>query len=179
MKHTILKNKSEIKDSDSSELYVIDADEKIARSILESLKQKNIKKKIALFGRDNVFNRRALETLKINFLVSPEREISENYNDKRKDTLKQRDSGLNHVLAKIAKDKEIKIVIDVDDLNSISDRKKKAQRLARIIQNVKICRRAGCKILIWSLSDAMKEKELEAFGFSIGMSSQQVKESLS
>ncbi|MEI6058436.1 MAG: hypothetical protein WCP89_01570 [archaeon] len=179
MKFTILKNKSEIKDSDNSEVYVIDADEKIARSILESLKQKNIKKKIATFGRDNVFNRRALETLKINFLISPEREFGGERESKRKDTLKQRDSGLNHVIAKIAKDKDISMVIDIDDLSSIQDRKQKAKRLSRIIQNIKISRRAGCKILVWSLSGEMGKKELEAFGFSIGMSSQQVKESLS
>ena len=86
--------------------------------------------------------------------------------------------GLNHVIAKIAKEKDIAIVIDIDDFNSIKDKKKKAQRLARIIQNVKICRRAKCKLLIWSLSGEIDKKAIEAFGFSIGMSSQQVKESV-
>ncbi len=178
MKFKFIKSKSDIQASDDYDTWIIDADEKIARGIIESLKQKNIKKKIAVLGRDNSFNRRALETLKINYLVSPERELSENYNDKRKDTLKQRDSGLNHVIAKIAKEKDIAIVIDIDDFNSIKDKKKKAQRLARIIQNVKICRRAKCKLLIWSLSGEIDKKAIEAFGFSIGMSSQQVKESV-
>ena len=59
-------------------------------------------KKIAVLGRSGDFNRRALETLKIDYLVSPE--LGE-----RKDTLKHRDSGLNHVLAKIAKEKGIEL----------------------------------------------------------------------
>jgi len=172
MESTILRNKSEIKESDNSDIYILDSDEKTARSILESLKQKNIKKKIAILGRDNNFNRRALETLKIDFLISPERELPK---DKKKDTLKQRDSGLNHVLAKIAKEKNISIIIDFNDFNSIKDKKQKSLRLARIIQNIEICRKAKCNVLICDFSNQTKEKELRAFGFSIGMSSQQVK----
>jgi RNase P/RNase MRP subunit p30 len=90
--------------------YLIDADEKTTRAIIQSLKSKN--KTIAILGRDNKFNRRALETLKINYLISPER-------GSRKDTLKQKDSGLNHFLAKRAKQKNIAIVINFTESRSV------------------------------------------------------------
>lgn len=164
MKFKIIKSKNEI--SGKAEGYLIDADEKITRGIIASLKNKNFGGRIGVFGRDDNFNRRALETLKIDYLVSPEL-------GQRRDTLKQRDSGLNHVLAKIAKQNKIEVVIDFDDVNKLKG-KEKALRLARVIQNIKICRRAKCKIKIWDFSGKGDEKVLKAFGFSLGMSSQQV-----
>jgi hypothetical protein len=53
--------------------------------------------------------------------------------------------------------------------------KVKALRLARIMQNVKICRRAGCKVRILGSAD---EKALKSFGFGIEMSSVQVAEAV-
>tara|TARA_Y100000310_G_C20650190_1_gene798978 strand:+ start:137 stop:649 length:513 start_codon:yes stop_codon:yes gene_type:complete len=168
MKFKIIKTKKDISDKDGQANYLIDADEKSARGIVASLKNKKFGGEIGVFGRDDNFNRRALETLKINYLVSPEL-------GHRKDTLKQRDSGLNHVLAKIAKQNKIEIVIDFADVNKLEG-KLKALRLARIIQNIKICRRAKCKMKILDLSGKVDGKTLGAFGFSLGMSSQQVKE---
>lgn len=171
-----------INEVESAELILVDTlcNEKEARRILDVLKQKSRQNpkiktaKIAIIGGENSFNRRVLETLKINFLVSPEREIPEKRIFK-KDTLKQRDSGLNHVLAKIAKEKNISITIDFNEIKNIKDKKAKALRLSRIIQNIKICRKAKCKILIIDFENKTPKKELEAFGFSLGMSSQQVR----
>ncbi|MAH51699.1 hypothetical protein CMI37_38130 [Candidatus Pacearchaeota archaeon] len=168
MKFKKVKSKKEIADNGKVDLYLIDADEKTARGIIEFLKNKKFGGKIAVFGRDGNFNRRALETLKINYLVSPEL-------GNRKDTLKQRDSGLNNVLAKIAKEKGIVIVIDFDDISRMKG-KARALKVARVIQNVKVCRRAGCGIEIWGGDDV---KVLESFGIGLGMSSQQVKDSIS
>ena len=162
-----IKSKKEISDKDKCDGYLIDADEKTVRSIIASLKNKGKKKIIVgVLGREGDFNRRALETLKINYLVSPE--LGE-----RRDTLKQRDSGLNHVLAKIAKKNKIAIIIDFSDINKLKG-KAKALRLARIIQNIKICRKAGCEIKIWDLDGKSDELALKSFGFSLGMSSGQV-----
>ena len=170
MKFKIIKTKKDISDSGNAEGYLIDADEKIARGIVASLKNNGFGGEVGVFGRDDRFNRRALETLKINYLVSPEL-------GQRRDTLKQRDSGLNHVLAKIAKKNKIVIVIDFSDINKLKG-KEKALRLARIIQNIKVCRRAKCKMEILDLTGKVDEKTLRAFGFSLGMSSQQVKEAI-
>jgi len=168
MKTKKIKSKSDISVKDNCDIYLIDADEKIARSIIASLKDSKSKKKIGILGRDDGFNRRAVETLKIDYLVSPER-------GDKKDSLKQRDSGINHVVAKEAKEKGIVIVIDFDEISKLG-KKEKALRISRIIQNVKICRKAGCKFEIWS--DSVDEKGLKAFGESLGMSSLQVRDAI-
>jgi len=160
MKLKKIKSKKEISDKENG--YLIDANEKEVRRIIDALKGKE--KIIAVLGRDDEFNRRMLEKTKIDYLVSPERRHV-------KDSLKQRDSGLNHVLAKIAKEKGIGVIIDFSSLMKM-EKMERAKTISRIIQNVKICRRAGCKIKI--LGD---EKAGKSFLYSIGASSQQVKNS--
>ena len=156
-------SKLEITDNDKCGGYLIDADEKIVRGIIMSLRDKKFDGVVAVLGRSGGFNRRVVETLKIDYLVSPE--LGE-----RKDSLKQRDSGLNHVVAKEMAKKGIVVVFDFDSLAEIKS-KEKTLRLARIMQNVKICRRAKCGIKIWGSVD---EKALKSFGTSLGMSSVQV-----
>jgi ribonuclease P/MRP protein subunit RPP1 len=124
-------------------LIKTNGNEKETRRIIDKLKGKPFK--IALQAHDNVFNRRALETMKINYLVSPEKEI-------KKDNLKQRDSGLNHILAKIAKKNNIAIIINHNELTTLPP-KEKATQLSRIIQNISICRKANCEIKIASLGE--------------------------
>ena len=149
--------------------YLIESSEKTTRGIIASLASKKEKKVIALLGGEDSFNRRAIETLKINYLVSPER-------GKKFDTLKQRDSGLNHVVAKEAKRKNITILIDFGEVSNLKG-KEKALRLEKIIQNIKICRKAKCKVKIANLNNisAAGEKERMAFATSLGMSSVQAK----
>jgi len=142
--------------------YLIDSSEKEARKIIASLKDKKFGGKVALIGGDDAFNRRAVESLKIDYLVSPER-------GDKKDGLKQRDSGINHVVAKMAAAKGVVIVIDFAEISKLKG-KAKALRLGKIIQNVKICRKAGCGIKIWGSGD---KKALESFGVSLGMTSGQ------
>jgi len=167
-----IKSKSEISEKDKADGYFIDAEEKEARKIIDSLRGQ--KKIIVVIGRDDLFNRRAIETLKIDYLVSPEAGW-------RKDTLKQRDSGLNHVVAKIAKKKSITILIDFSAVNKLKG-KDKSLRLARIIQNIKICRKAKCRIKIATFAEKKQElrseRDIQAFGFSIGMSSEQVRDAM-
>lgn len=151
---------------------IIDADEKECRRTIEFIKSKDKKIAIAVVGRDDEFNRRALETLKINYLISPE--LTE-----QKDTLKQRSSGMNDFMAKLAIDKKIIIVEGLNFIIQQKDRKTRAMLLSRIIQNIKICRKAGCDIKFASFAknedEIMEEKDKQSIGFSLGMSSQQVK----
>lgn len=150
--------------------YFIDSEEKEVRRIIDTLKGKKEKKIIAVMGRDEEFNRRVLETCKISLLVSPER--------LGKDSLKQRGSGLNHVLAKIAAKNNISIVINFSSIPE--DKKQRALTLSRIIQNIKVCRKANCKIKIATFAETdeqlRNERELKSFLFSLGASSQQVSE---
>jgi ribonuclease P/MRP protein subunit RPP1 len=163
-----IKSKNEIQENYDG--YLIDSDEKEIRKIIEALKNK--KKKIAVLGKDDNFNRRIIETCRINYFVSPEK-------NNQRDTLKQRDSGLNHVVAKEAREKDISIVIGLADVLKASG-KNRSLLLARIMQNIKICRKVGCKIRIATFAenkeDLRSEGELKAFLFSLGMSSQQVRD---
>lgn len=140
--------------------------EKETRRIMDSLKGKKVT--VGVYGYDDFFNRRVVETMKINYLINAER----NVNDK-KDSLKQRDSGINHVVAKEMATKKISLVIDFENFAQLS-KQEKALVLARIIQNVKICRKSKGSIKI--LSNGRDKKDIEAFASSIGMSSQQVSE---
>lgn len=138
--------------------------EKETRRIMDSLKGKKVT--VGVYGSDDFFNRRVVETMKINYLINAERNIQD-----KKDTLKQRDSGLNHVVAKEMASKNISLVIDFENFAQLS-KQEKVLILTRIIQNVKICRKAKCSIKI--LSNGRDKKDIEAFASSIGMSSQQV-----
>ena len=150
--------------------YLINSDEKQIRIITETLKARNQKKLIFVQAKDDEFNRRIIETCKINFLVSPEL-------NQGKDTLKQRDSGLNHVSAKFSAKKNISIVINFSELETL-DKKIRAKAISRIMQNIKISRKAKCKIKIASFAQTKEnltsENQLKTFLFSLGASSQQV-----
>ena len=173
--------------------FLIRSSESEARRIIESLNSKmrdgrwqvaGGRKKyiIALIGGDDAFNRRAVESLKIDYLVSPE--ALTGY-----DNLKQRDSGLNHVVAKMAKDKDVKIVVDMGDIRRLMSRLQVAggrlqasRRIARVMQNIRICRKAGCGIRIGSFvkskDDIVDELGRKAFGVGLGMSSGEVRDAI-
>jgi len=159
--------KIEISKNDSCDGYLIESSEKEARRIIESLRGSG--KKIGVVGGDDAFNRRVVETLKVDYLVSPEQGF-------KKDSLKQRDSGINHVVAKIAAGKGIVIVVDFNEVGKLKG-KELALRLSRIMQNVKVCRKAGCGLKIGSFGlnkgEVVGDVERRAFGLSLGMSSRQ------
>ncbi len=146
--------------------------EKSARQIIASLKDKKEKKIIAFLGGDDALNRRAIESLKIDYLVSPE-------GNTKFDNLKQRDSGLNHVVARMAAEKGVKIIIDMKEVASLKG-KEKAVRISRVMQNVRICRKVKCQILIASLVEDKKGlfdvRGRQAFGNGLGMSSSEIRD---
>lgn len=146
--------------------------EKEARRIIDVLRGKKIK--IAVRAYDNVFNRRVLETMKIDYLVGIEEEV-------KRDTVKQRDSGLNHVLATIAQNNNIAIVIDYGGVMNLGS-KERAINLSRIIQNIKICRRAKCDIKIASFAmnkeKFISKKDRQVFLYTLGVSSEQAKKAV-
>ncbi len=88
--------------------------------------------KVIVRGRDAEFNRKILENKKVNILVLN--------HTKGKDMLKERDSGLNQVLCKIAKDNDIVLAIDFNELK-IEDKKQRAKILSRIIQNIRLIKK--------------------------------------
>jgi len=169
-----ISSKKDIKDTDSIDGYFIVSSESETRRIIDSLKSTSKQKIIAFQGGDNHTNRRALETLKIDYLVSLETGL-------KKDSLKQRDSGLNHVLAEIASQKNIPIVINFSELKLLKGMDR-VRRISRVMQNIKIGRKANCKIKIANLSTKGKlasETTRKSFGRSLGMSTGQARDCVS
>lgn len=175
-------SKTEVLEDLNCDGFLIRSSEKVARSIIASLRDrekleirnKKLEKKflIGIYGGDDTFNRRVIESLKVDYLVSPEALT-------RFDNLKQRDGGLNHVVAKMAKEKGIKIVVDIRDISGLKG-KEKGKRIAKIMQNIRICRKVGCKIRIASLGrrkgEVVDENGRKSFGVSLGMSSGEIRD---
>ncbi len=91
---------------------------------------KESKSKVIFVSEDDDLSRKILEKEPIDTLVILQ--------SKRKDRQKQRDSGLNQVLVKIAKKNKIKIGICLDEIIA-AEPSLKAKILARVIQNIKLC----------------------------------------
>lgn len=120
--------------------------------------------KVIVLGRDIDFNRKVLEMKRVNVLVL-QHKIG-------KDKLKQRDSGLNEILCNIAKKNSISLGIDFSELLT-EDKKEKGKILGRLIQNLKLMKRAGNKIEI--LNKPEDKKSLQAFFVVLGIDSKLAK----
>ena len=95
---------------------------------------------------------------------------------KRKDFSKQRNSGFNQVLAKIAVKNKIGVGINLDEIIN-SKPKQKAEILARVRQNIKLCNKNKLKMNFISPSGKIKRNiyDLKALGLVLGMPTQMVK----
>jgi len=134
-----------------------------AKKLIKTTKEKPI----VILAQNDEFNRKILEYGKFDILLSPER-------GNRQRTLRTIDSGLNHVLAEIATKNKVSIGIDMDELRALG-KEEKANRLEKIKQNIKICRKAKTKITILNYKN---EKDAFAFLISLGSSTKQAKEAL-
>ena len=108
-------------------------------------------------------NRKTVENKQVDILVAPERVG-------RKDRLNQRDSGLNDVLCKLAKENDVAIGFSFSDLlNS----KYRAVVLGRMMQNVRLCRKYKVRMVLASFAhdpwDMRSAYDLLAFGQVLGM----------
>ena len=90
--------------------------------------KKNKEKYIVFSSQKDELNKKILEKEKINILLL---NLAS-----RKDSMKQRDSGFNHVLAKLAKKKNVRIGINFDEIIK-SNAKEKSENLGRIRKNKK------------------------------------------
>jgi len=122
---------------------------------------------IIVEAQDDSFNRKLLEYGKLDILLGIEK-------GSRKDGLRQLDSGMNEFLAKLAAKNKVAIGIDLEDLNKESKRQK-ALRIGRIMQNVRLCRKAKCKLKLINYKNKINA---QAFLMSLGASSHQAKEAL-
>jgi len=127
--------------------------------------KENSGKTIVFASSDDELNRKMLEKEKIDILLP---DLS-----KRKDKMKQRDSGFNHVLARLAKNKNISLGIDFDEITN-SKPKEKSEILARIRQNIKLCNKN--KINMKFISSKKEDRyNLKSLGLLLGMPTNMVK----
>lgn len=111
------------------------------RKQIQKIKKQKPEEKIIVKAQDEEFNRKALENANIDILLSPEIH-------NRKDYLKQRDSGLNEHLMKLAKKNNIKIAINIPEIASLPTLQK-ARILSRISQNIRLAKKIKAKIRLY------------------------------
>lgn len=127
------------------------------------LQAKEAKSPIIFTSEDDDLNRKVLEKLKIDILLINQ--------EKRKDFQKQRNSGFNHVLAKITKKNNIQIGINLDE---IIESKDKSKILARIQQNIMLCNKN--KIQMQFLGENKRNlHDLKSLGLVLGMNTTMTK----
>lgn len=144
----------------------------ISKTNLQEIRNQIIKAKklnpeeiIAVRAEDEEFNRKVLEIKGVNILLSPEIH-------NRPDKLKQRDSGLNEFLCKLAKKNNIQIAVDIDSIKRLN-RKEKAKAVSRIIQNIGLCKRTKTSIILYP-ENKYKKQDITAFITTLKGSTQQV-----
>ncbi len=118
----------------------------------EILKLKNDGAIVVVQAQGDDFNRKIVENSDVDVLFGLEMHD-------RRDYLKQRDSGLNEVLCKLAKKNGVKVGVDLKGLSRLNG-VEKASVLARVMQNVKLCRRVGTEIVVL---DDVGKLEIQSF----------------
>ncbi len=124
---------------------------------------KNTKNQKIIFASNNdELNRKILEKLPIDILL-----INQSH---RKDRQKQRDSGFNQVMAKIAKKNNITIGINLDEIIESSPKERK-KILARVKQNIKLCNKNKLKMKFIALNPKNNRDiyDLKSLGLVLGM----------
>ncbi|MFA7707617.1 MAG: hypothetical protein WCX73_01590 [Candidatus Pacearchaeota archaeon] len=139
-----------------------------ARKQIIKLKKENPLQQTIIRAQDHEFNRKIFENKDVNIVIGLE-------NHNRKDYLKQRDSGLNEILAKLAKNNNIKIGIDLSEIKKQSP-KQKAIILARIKQNIELCKRTNTQIII---INNYSSQEIMSFMLCLGANTEQAKSAYS
>ena len=87
-----------------------------------------------------------------------------------RDRLKQRGSGMNEVIAKLAKSNNIEIGIDLSKIKGLN-LLERGKVLSRIRQNISLCKRTEARIVVLNTG----EKEVMSFMISLEGSTLQAK----
>ena len=134
------------------------------------IKIKANKEKSIIFSSNNDdLNRKILEKEKINILLI-------NLKD-RKDYQKQRNSGFNQVLAKIAQKNKVTIGINFDEIIEAKNKTEKTKILSRIQQNIMLCKKhkLSMKFIIQNKNNQRNAYDLKSLALVLGMPTSRVK----
>jgi len=119
---------------------------------------------VIILGKNDDFNRKILENKKVNMLILNEDLI-------QKDYMKQRNSGLNEILCKLATKNNITIAIELDKILKKTEIEK-AKSLARLKQNITLCKRTKTNLIAIS---KQPKKLIQSLFLTLGASTQQAK----
>ena len=118
-------------------------------------------------------NRRIIANRKVDILVSPEREMASR-------SLTAINSGLNEAICKIASKNDIAIGISFHDILKSNN---KPAAIARVMQNVRLCRKYKVRMMMASFASNKYEmrhaKDMLNFCLVLGMNDGEAKEALS
>jgi len=142
-----------------------------ARGIDELIEVKKIRRNfdfLLVKGSDLRLNRRAVETKEVDILSFTE--------------LKRKDSGLNHIMARLAAENDVAIGINFRDI-LLSSKNTRAFIMHKIQENVKLCKKFKVSMIIcsgaishWQLKDPTV---LISMGCLLGLEFNEAKEALS
>src|SRR3989344_2406861 len=139
--------------------------EKARKEINEAKKSQT---EIIFSSENDELTRKVIEKLPIDILLI-------NLSDK-KDFQKQRNSGFNQVLSKIAKKNNITLGINLDEIINSKNKKEKSEIIARIKQNIRICKKDKLKIKFVGKTQKT-QKDLQALSLVLGMDTKTAKNS--
>lgn len=128
--------------------------------------RENRGKGIIFTSENDETNRKILEKENVDTLLLKQKA--------RRDRQKQRNSGLDSVMAKLAKKKNVIIGIDYDEIMN-SEGKEKAEILSRIKQNVKLCNKEKLRMRFIS-REKVNRYDLMAVALVLGMSTSLIKD---
>ncbi|MBS3074652.1 hypothetical protein J4447_04360 [Candidatus Pacearchaeota archaeon] len=94
----------------------------------------------------------------------------------KRDSLYERDSGLNQVLCRMAKQKNVIFIIDLNELNA-ADLKTRAEILGRIIQNIRLINKFKNHLKIIRPNN-LDDNDVLSFLISLGASTDLAKRAL-
>ena len=139
----------------------------VRKQILKVLKEKP-GEEIIIKAYDEEFNKKVLEIKGVNALLAPEFSSD-------KDKMKQRSSGLNEHLCRLAKKNNIKILIDLSEIKKL-DKINKARIISRVIQNIELCKRTKTDMQIYPKTRI--KQDILSFFVTLKGSTEQVKTSI-
>jgi RNase P/RNase MRP subunit p30 len=122
--------------------------------------RENKEKEIIFTSENDELNRKILEKESIKILLLNQKS--------RIDFAKQRNSGLNQVLAKIAKKRKAIIGINLDELIEAKG-KQKSQIIARIKQNIQLCNKNKVNMKFIYFKFKKNNYDLKVLGSILGM----------
>lgn len=127
---------------------------------LKNFVKQNSDKEIVFTSDDDDLNRKVLEKLPVKILLINQLG--------RNDFQKQRNSGFNQVMAKIARKNKIQIGINFDEILSSKSLYGKSKILERVRQNISLCNKNKIQMKFIS-ENKLNERDLVSLGLVLGM----------